>query len=174
MTIVWVWASPEKILEMLSVPNNHEWKKVDPSKDIKDRMMQVTWYFPVIDEGAKSVTLLNDSLTPIAHIHPAIFNGKWTAKWIYSLNHLYTDVDDSYLDQWYWVALLWEYINAWFPLPPEEFTSSHKMIGLYKKFWYSVHSKIMYWDEELFEEEPSWEEIKKITKQWYIIKLILK
>lgn len=64
-----------------------------------------------------------------------------------SENHLEKYVNESFRWKWYWVALMNEYINSWFELPPEEYTSDLQVIWLMEKFWYHVVSYYDGWDE---------------------------
>ena len=130
-------------------------------------------YISVPDEEDQSVTPFDpESLNIIWRISRAYFNWKWTAKWVITNNHLYKEVDSFYRWRGYWYALLAEYINAWFSVPNEEYSTEISVIKLMSKFWFRIFSWILNGDEKILEESITISEIEKLLLERWVIKLV--
>lgn len=88
-------------------------------------------------------------------------------------NHLYNVVEKKFRWQWWWYILyelytkLHHYDDS-FILPSIDYTNLLSMVELYKKFWFSIVSKMQYWFEENLTsiDFMEHEKIKQEYKSW--------
>lgn len=102
-----------------------------------------------------------------------IWQSKYNDSYFITNNHLYNVVEEKYRWKWWWINLynayrtLHSFDNS-FILPSIDYTNVVSMVELYKKFWFRIVSKLIYWEEE----DIDWndilliEEIKKDYKNW--------
>lgn len=102
-----------------------------------------------------------------------IWQSKYDDSYFITNNHLYNVVEEKFRWKGWWINLYNAYTNLHgfdnsFILPKIDYTNVVSMVEVYKKFWFKIVSKLVYWLEESIEWDDILllEKIKQDYKNW--------